>query len=77
MPDTFTNENTYSGTHFVYGFCKENDRTAVVEYWQHNPHCKRSETAQQILWKTSSFPHANAGHEQQWGGECDVLVEVQ
>jgi hypothetical protein len=56
MPDTFTNVDTYSGTHFVYNFCNGNDRAAVVEYWQHFPHHKRSETAQQILRKNSSIP---------------------
>jgi hypothetical protein len=59
MPDTFTNDNTYSGTHFVYSFCNGNDKAAVVEYWQHYPDRKRSETAKQILRKTCSFPQAN------------------
>jgi hypothetical protein len=77
MPNTFTNENTYSGTHFVYGFCNGNDRTAAVEYWQHYPHSRRSKTAQQILRKTGSFPQANARHEQQWCGEGDIQIAVQ
>jgi len=61
--------------HFVYSFSNGNDTAAVVEYWQHYPHHKRSKTAQQILRKTGSFAQAHVGHKQQWGGG-DVLAEV-